>query len=572
MTARATLIVAAAVAGSACASPVTATVVTIEARPAVHGVETLDVTFSNASATLTESFDVGGRDFPLSFSVETPGRTGEVTMSVRALDEDGALAGLGEASATIVPDGTAETTHRLEPADYVVNTSVVGSQKLTWAFGAGGSQIAASPEGTFTVGFTDDCGSLSRCDLFGRRFDVAALPVETEIEASDQQFTMNVTDVFGNDPALAVGDDGTMIAVWTTFDEILAVGITPTGGTTSPTETTLSTGTSPGDPSITALDGGLFVVVWAETDLDPPNERHLYARLIHGDARPAINPESGSSAAFRIDTSGVDPSSPSVASVGDLAMGFLWHDGPDVRARFTTSGGLLGQQQVDVVNYNVFDDVWSPRIVAAGSRYLGAWSHRTFGGDRDDGVIVARTLAPPTGAQIGAESLLARGMPDSVTRFSLAGQAGTFQLSWEGCGTAGDGAGCGVWSRSFRATGVPVGDASLVNTTTAGDQSTPSLTSLGESSGAFAIAWTDGSGVEPDPSETGIRARVIYPEPAAAAGVFGAVCGGSGDEVCADGLVCIAGSDESTYCHAACAAAAPLCPDGGVCTDGACVV
>src|SRR5207247_1352893 len=119
-----------------------------------------------------------------------------------------------------------------------------------------GSQIAAGDDGTFTVGFTDDCGSLSRCDVWGCRFDVDGRLVSTEIQASDQQFNINVSDVFGNDPALAVGDDGTMLAAWSTFNEILAVVITPSGGTTSSIETTLSTGDSPGDPAVAALADG----------------------------------------------------------------------------------------------------------------------------------------------------------------------------------------------------------------------------------------------------------------------------------------------------------------------------
>jgi hypothetical protein len=562
MRARAFMLVALA----GCGSSTTVTVVTVQARPAVHDADTLHVTFANGDATLDQDFDVGGRTFPLSFSVETPDRSGALTIDAQALDPDGVLTGVGSATAAIATDDTTHATLQLEPADFVVNTSVAGQQRLAWSLAAGGSQIAAGPDGTFTIGFTDDCGPIGRCDLWGRRFDDRGVPEVTQIVASDAEFNINVSDVYGNDPALAVGADGTLVAAWTTFDQILAVAITPDGAATSFTETVVSEGTSPGDPSVAALAGGLFVVVWADTDTGD-GQRYLWARYLDAAGQPAVSPQTGGTLPYRIDTgSGGFPDEPSVAATGaDKSMGVLWHDGTTLYARFASAQGVLEpSQQALIVSYNGADQLWSPRMATEGANYLATWAHRSFGGADDDGAIHARTLGTPAGARLGQESTLARGMPDSVTRFSLAEQDGAYQLVWEACGDLGDGDGCGIRERGLRATGLPIGDPVVVETTVHDEQSTPSISSLGPGSGSFAVTWTDASAQAPDTSETSIRARVMYPPVADAAGVLGAACGS-----CDDGLVCAAGSDGASYCHAACTGG--TCPDGGTCTGGACV-
>lgn len=562
---------AGAAAPSACADPITGALVTVEARPAVREVEILEVTFSNDNATLSESFAVGGRDFPLTFSVEATGRSGDLVMTARGLAEDGSLAALGTSSATITADQLVDATLMLDPADFGVNTSVAGSQRLAWSSAQAGVQVAAAPDGTFTIGFSDDCGSLGRCDLWGRRFDLAAVPLETEIQASDQQFNINRTEVFGNDPALAVNSGGVMLAAWSTFSEILAVAITPEGGAASFVETTVSTGTNPDDVTVAALPDGRFVVVWTET-LAASTEVAVRARFLDATGLPSVNPESGTTDAFTVDsTTGDAPDLPSVAATGNgLQLGFAWRDGSSVRVRFTTTlGRLQPNAQLTIVTYDTFDDVWAPRILATpDGRYLVAWGYRTFGGAVDDGAIVVRQIAQPDGSQIGTDSLVARGLADSFTRFGFATDgAGAYIASWHGCDAAGDGNNCGVLARTFRTTGLPVGEPFVVNTTTAGDQTTPSITWLADET--YALTWTDESGLEPDTSETGIRARVIYPAFTEARGVLGAPCGGTAGDGCGDGQVCLEGTDGFTRCHVECDPAGPDpdCPDGGVCTS-----
>ena len=59
----------------------------------------------------------------------------------------------------------------------------------------------------------------------------------------------------------------------------------------------------------------------------------------------------------------------------------------------------------------------------------------------------------------------------------------------------------------FDASGAKIGNEFLVNTTTAGQQSHPSITGL--SSGGFVVTWNDSSGVGGDSSEFTIKAQVF---------------------------------------------------------------
>jgi hypothetical protein len=125
------------------------TVVTVRTRPAVRGVEELAVTMANANATLTESFAVDGRTFPLTFSIETGGRDGVMELRGDGLDRDGKAVGSG--LATVDLGGRSDIDLMIEPNDFTVNTSFVGDQALAFRLDAGGRQLAVGPDGVFTI-------------------------------------------------------------------------------------------------------------------------------------------------------------------------------------------------------------------------------------------------------------------------------------------------------------------------------------------------------------------------------------------------------------------------------------
>jgi hypothetical protein len=127
----------------------------------------------------------------------------------------------------------------------------------------------------------------------------------------------------------------------------------------------------------------------------------------------------------------------------------------------------------------------------------------------------------------------------------------------------------------FHPNGQPSGDDVVVNTTLAGDQTTPSIASLpgGEQpDGPFLLGWTDDSAAQPDDQPGAIRARVIYPDLARRDGVVGAHCGAVGDAPCATGLACANAPQGGALCLTECTEPeGTACAAGGTCTGGVCV-
>ena len=561
---------AAAFAAAGCGDGVTVTVVHVDARPGVRDATSLSVELGNANATLTQAFDLGGRGFPTDFSVTTPGRSGVLDLTVRALDGDGAIVGIAAAQTAIDPGGQTDVDVLLAPADFQVNTDFAGAQRTVFYFSSGGRQIAATGDGTFTVAFSDDCGTLARCDEWGRRFDATGAAQTTVIAASDAQFNVNRSDIFGTDPAVAIGSDGTMIATWTTQNEIVCSAIAPDGSAASPVEVVLSAGTVPDHPGVAAMGTNRFLVAWQEDDATSGNPV-IRARLVDRTCTPLVNPNGGDAGPFLVSTtSNPLPDQPAVAAADDgSAAAIVWHAGQTLRGRFLDGGATLDGGDIPVLSVAPGDTLWGPQLAAID----GGWA-LVYGRVTADQTLPHGRLRPaPTRSDRRPARPRHRGHPADPRRVLVAqrreprrrrdrGRLARLRhrrrrRRLRGLAPAGP---------SHRAPGRRAGSRSTPPS--AGDQTDASVAALPD---GFAVAWTDGSMAGPDQSETGIRARIVYPVYDDARGVSGAACGGGSP--CADGLVCTADGDGAARCHPACdpTGAPPQCPGGGVCTDGACL-
>src|SRR5689334_21782457 len=80
---------------AACGGEETYLVVTVDHRPAVHDAAKLKVTLSNAGTMLTKELCLDDSMFPVTFSLSAPGRSGDLTISVDALDAADTLVGRG---------------------------------------------------------------------------------------------------------------------------------------------------------------------------------------------------------------------------------------------------------------------------------------------------------------------------------------------------------------------------------------------------------------------------------------------------------------------------------------------
>src|SRR5689334_19061646 len=93
-------------------------IVTVTKRPAVSGATTLKVKLTNGGSERIEDLSLSGKGFPATFSVSTPGRTGDLGIEVSALDAAGLLVGRGSSTTTVeMPTASVQ----IDTADFVIN-------------------------------------------------------------------------------------------------------------------------------------------------------------------------------------------------------------------------------------------------------------------------------------------------------------------------------------------------------------------------------------------------------------------------------------------------------------------
>lgn len=550
--------------------PVTVIIVTVEARPAVPPTETLAVTVGNNNATVTETLDVRGREFPLTFTVTTPGRTGEITFDLEGRDPDGRITSRATGTGTLVADTESTTSVRLDPEDFVVNGSTPGDQRLTFVPERAGRQLAANGDGSFVISFINDCAQLGRCDVFARLFDERAQPETNDTTQDSRELIVNQVDQFALEPATTASSAGTFIA-WATAEDVRVSLLSPTGEHMTNLDQIVSTAINGDSPSVAALSEGRFVVVW--TEFDGVSGDVVRGRLYGPAGMPVTNPATMNASAFDVSTlAGGEPRNPVVAATGDgLGFAVVWFDGETLYARFFGADGLpRPTTQVQLAAYGTSADVYGPRVTWADGAAVVLWGVRALDPPGlDKGVWIMRRFAAPIGAPDGSEIIISRTTPDVYSMPSITTRSdGAVGLAWHKCGSEGDGAGCGIFARIYRPTGLPVGEVVAVNTTTRNNQLDPSIGSVPD---GFVITWSDESGDPPDTSPAAVRARVIYPEYETNDGRIGARCGRPDDEICGANLTCFAGSEGAARCHPSCDPTGPVphCPDGGVCTGTA---
>ena len=491
---------------AACGGDAPITIVEVAARPAVADVTQLVVTLANDSSMQTETFAVAGRSFPLTFSVETPGRTGELALEIAARDGSGLTVGRGAAAIPIV-DGQSELSVMLEPDDFVVNTTYAGSQDLAFRLDGGGRQLSVATDGRFTIGWSDTCVTVGRCDVFGRRFDATGQPIDTAIAAGDGQFNLNQTDGdVGYEPSLAVDRSGNTVATWSTGADLFAVVIDPAGAHVTGTETVVATLTSPGTPGVTALPDGRYVVVWIENA--PTAGQYLVkGRFLGANGQPINNPITATNLAFTISTAVlVTDQAPAVVALGDAAaFAVAWRRADTIVGRFFGAAGTPLGPEVTLASHPT-EALGPPQLALLGRDVVMTYRRVTAGGDADDGQLLVRRYTP-AGAGIGAAVVVADDVEAGPAALAITGD--DVGLAWAACAADSDGDGCGIRFRAYDGNLTPRGDAIPVNSTIAGDQEDPSLGWLPDRS--VAVTFSDASASAPDRDGSAVRARVIYP-------------------------------------------------------------
>jgi hypothetical protein len=484
----------------ACANHDGYVLVTVDARPAVHDARSLSVTLANGGTMRTDSLDLKGQPFPVTFSVSAPGRTGDLAITVDAVDENSVVVGQGSAM-TKVSAAAAKVT--LDPADFVVNTDYAGDQFPTDDPLSTGLQLAALPDGTWTAVFRDSCMQ-NACNVFARRFGADGKPVTAQAAAGTNAFvvTARPSDTF-TEPAVASSPAAT-VAMWDFTDPApvnttgVACRTLSAAGGLGGDQTTVSTDFVLDAPVVAALPGGDFVASWSGLPAGASVINVSHA-IVKSDCTPPAKVQA-------IPTTATFPISNAVAASDDHLL-FTWVDGGALHANTTSTAGALTPADTVLIPQTATDQVAHTRLAAVpggGFSIAVRWLPRS--GATTSGKIELYQVNP-AGSLVGMPALVTdqSGSDDEDVGFASRPD-GTVLIAWHTCNLSGDA--CTVSGRIMKATGEPVTDAFAIPTTTGGSQRRPSVVGL---PGAFAVVWSDTSGKAPDTAGQAVRARIVYP-------------------------------------------------------------
>jgi Ca2+-binding RTX toxin-like protein len=249
-------------------------------------------------------------------------------------------------------------------------------------------------------------------------------------------------------------------------------------------------------PSLTALQDGGFAVTWLGSF---QGTAYILARTFSANGIP--DGEEGEVASSPVPQT-------STSTVTTLTSGrivFAWASetggasGSDIRAQiFGADGSTVGTEIL--INTKTLNNQVAPDITAlSNGRFVVTWQSYDGGGNEYD---IRGRIFNASGVAIGNDfvvnsTTIHDQYESSVT--SLAG--GRFAVTWYAI--QGIGADNNIRARVFNADGSPVAPDFIVNSTTTGDQGSPSLTTLAD--GRFVATW------ESDEGGTGndIRARLF---------------------------------------------------------------
>ncbi|MCG8422890.1 MAG: hypothetical protein MJE77_33710 [Proteobacteria bacterium] len=566
----------------------TVVLVKTEARSSMRPANLLEVSGSNGEDTFTEQFDIQNREFPLTFTVTPSGRTGDISFEIRAVDSTGdqdLLRGQGSGRATIVENGRVDVEVMLEPVDFVVNSSVDGSQALTFEPESNGKQVAVLPDGSFLIAFLNDCANLGLCDVHARLFAADTQPARNGISGDSSEFTANqlLSQNQIGSPVTAAGQSSVLIA-WASNGQIRGT-LLDTNGAPIATDIAISDSRNTAkSPHAAALASGQFVVVWRE-DI-AIDQRTIVARLVESNG--TLSPDG-------VFTTKVDDSerdeSPIVASTRS-GRGFvvIWHDASNVFGQFFDSTGTAINTEQNLTKYESDElTVYGPHVAWVGDAAMLIWGVYGDEATFEKGRLLMRRFGPD-GNTDGAESVILTATDDSFAKPAMVSRNdGVVAVAWHSCEGRGDDSGCGVFVRFAYPSGLPIGRNLRANTTTSGDQKDASIATadiamaaaddaIAAKSGGFVVAWNDRSDTEPNESNGAVRARMVYPEIGVANGRIGAPCRLTDDAGCESGLVCTPGSGKIPRCHRECTPGeSDQCLRGGLCNlvrgsdRGACI-
>ncbi|MGL4973909.1 MAG: calcium-binding protein, partial [Bosea sp. (in: a-proteobacteria)] len=284
---------------------------------------------------------------------------------------------------------------------------------------------------------------------------------------------------------ISTGQDGSDLGIY--MQRYNAAG-TKLGG-----ETLVNTTTADAqiEPTVAALNGGGYVVIWSSNNQDGDGYG-VYMQL-----HDASGTKVGTEALVNTVTA-LNQSLPSVAALSGGGYVVSWtsinQDGSNAgifMQRYDAAGTKLGVETL--VNTTTAGLQFDPTVIAlTGGGYVVSW--QSFSQDGGGfGVYMQRYNS--SGVAQGTETLVNTTTANDQSRPCAAALAdGSFVMIWTSL--AQDGSAEGVYMQRYSALGVKLGVETRVNTATTNNQFEPSVSAL--SDGGYVVTWTssfqDGSG------------------------------------------------------------------------------
>lgn len=381
----------------------------------------------------------------------------------------------------VVTDAPVNTLTLLDQTSpSVAMASATGQYVIVWE---GGSQVSVEPN----------------IEVFGRRFDSAGLPLDTE------EFQVNTVTLRDQvTPKAAMDPDGDFAVTWVSegipgsgsdvFGQRFAASGTPQ---LTEFQVNVTTEASQVAPAIGMGPGGELLVTWQSVHLDG------FSWGIYGHE---YNPDGTSvpgKSEFRINNTVKGPQTVSSVAVhpdGTTLVAWIGNDEthkPAVHAKnYELPGASTPGDVSDLVlaNFVALEDTPADAAMDAAGNSVVVWE--SYGEDGDGQGVFAKVL-DPQGNTLVDSFLVNVGMElGNQSHPAVAVSAtGEFVIVWQADELTN--AGHDIYAQRYDAAGVPVGTAFRVNSTTIGSQTNP-VVAMGED-GRFVVVWespdTDGLGI-----------------------------------------------------------------------------
>jgi Ca2+-binding RTX toxin-like protein len=309
----------------------------------------------------------------------------------------------------------------------------------------------------------------------------------------DEFFVDDLTNDLQFDPKIAALEGGGFVVTWWDLhlDSVQAQRFDSDGVAIGPSFAVADLNNSSAQFAVTGLESGGFAISWVQTVAGTTKLGiQLYDSAGAAQGAPIVPAQT-------LGSSGTIPSITGLASGGFVVV-YDRSSGGQIGARLFDASGQAVGGEVNLTSSGGFARLNPTVLALPGGGFAMTWEVYNSSQDRD---IRFRTF-DSAGAPLGAEVVVASGLNNQMApRLTLLASGGMV-LTWEERGPTD----WSVAAQLFDPAGAKVGSPFLVNTVTAGDQRSPTVSALGD---GFVIAWSDGSGQGLDTYGTAIKAQVF---------------------------------------------------------------